>query len=196
MGEFVNTYNSLSDNALANLVKCGDNNAFAELYVRYIRTICYIAGKFSAEGYEHKDFVQEGLLALLLSCRSYDCNSGSNFKSYLNLVVERHFISIIRKSNTKRKIPQSSLIRLDDIDESIEDKTKNPEEQVTYREHLNSIVKNLEHLLSKAEFDVLMLYGNGLSYKQISRKLSISEKSVDNALQRARRKISSRSMPR
>lgn len=190
MSESANSYNSLSDDILTVLVKNGDDNAFRELYIRYIGTISLIAAKFSAEGYEHNDFVQEGLIALLLCCRSYDCEGLAAFKNYLSVVVERHFISIIRKSNTKRKIPPSKLIQIDEIDESLEDTAQTPEEQITFREHLSSIVKSLERMLSKTEFDVLMLYGNGLSYKQISEKLSISEKSVDNALHRARNKIS------
>ncbi len=185
---------SLSDDVLAGLVKDGDDNAFKELSVRYIGTIGYIAGKFSAEGYEHKDFVQEGLLALLLACRSYDKEGGASFKSYLAVIVERHFINIIRRSNTKRKIPQSSLIQIDDIEETVEDTAQSPEEQVTFREHLDLMIKSLEQILSDTEFEVLMLYGNGMSYKQISKRLAISEKSVDNALQRARKKISTRNI--
>ncbi len=194
MYESENSYISLSDDILAGLVKNGDEHAFTELYVRYIGIIGCIAMRFSAEGYEHNDFLQEGLLGLFYACRSYSPNGGASFKSYLSVVVERHFISIIRKSNTKRKIPRSSLVRLADIDETVEDTAQNPEEQIAYKEHLNSLVKSLEQLLSKAEFDVLMLYGNGLSYRQISNKLSISEKSVDNALQRARKKISARNI--
>lgn len=194
MSESANSYISLSDDILAELVKNGDESAFTELYARYIGTIGCIAMRFSAEGYEHNDFLQEGLLGLLYACRSYSPEREALFKSYLGVVVERHFISIIRKSNTKRKIPRSSLVRLTDIDETVEDTAKNPEEQIAYKEHLNSLVKSLEKLLSKTEFDVLMLYGNGFSYKQISQKLSVSEKSVDNALQRARKKISARNI--
>lgn len=190
MSENANSYDSLSDDILAVLVKNGDDNAFKELYIRYIGTISHIAAKFSAEGYEHNDFVQEGLIALLLCCRSYDCEGLAAFNSYLSIVVQRHFISIIRRSNTKRKIPPSKLIQIDQIDESLEDTAQTPEEQLTFREHLDSVVKSLEKVLSKTEYDVLILYGNGLSYKQISEKLSISEKSVDNALHRARNKIS------
>lgn len=190
MSECATPYNSLPDDILAGLVKNGDDSAFKELCVRYIGTIGFIAGRFSAEGYEHNDFVQEGLLALLLACRGYSENGSASFKSYLSVVVQNHYISIIRRSNTKRKIPQSSLIQIDDIDEMVEDTAQSPEEQVTFREHLNSLIKSLEKVLSKTEFDVLMLYGNGLSYRQISHRLSIPEKSVDNALQRARKKIS------
>jgi RNA polymerase sporulation-specific sigma factor len=190
MSECANSYDLLPDDILAGFVKNGDDDAFKELMVRYIGTIGCIARKFSAEGYEHNDFVQEGLMGLLQACRSYDKSGSASFKSYMSVVVQRRYISIIRSSNTSRKIPRTHLIQIDDIDDSVEDNALNPEEQVTFREHLKSMVEKLKMLLSKTEFDVLMLYGNGLSYKQISGKLSISEKSVDNALQRARKKIS------
>ena len=194
MSESVSSYVSLSDNILAGLVKNGDNDAFNELTMRYLGVISFIARKFSAESYEHNDFVQEGLYALLLSCKSYDEDSTTTFKSYMSLVVERRLISIIRRSNTKRKIPQSSLVQIDCIDETVEDVSQSPEELVMCKEHLKSVLKRLKALLSKTEYDVLMLYGNGLSYKQIAGMLDISEKSADNALQRARKKISAHNM--
>ena len=70
MGESTYSYNSLDDNTLARLSKNGDDNAFNELAMRYLNTINFIARKYSAEGYEQNDFVQEGLLALLYACRT------------------------------------------------------------------------------------------------------------------------------
>jgi RNA polymerase sporulation-specific sigma factor len=194
MSESVKSYVSLTDNVLARLVKCGDNGAFNELTMRYLDVIGFIARKFSAESYEHNDFIQEGLLALLMCCRTFDENAEASFKSYMSIVVERRFISIIRKSNTKRKIPQSSLIQIENIVDTVEDVTQSPEELVMCKEYLKSVLDKLRPLLSKTEYEVLMLYGNGLSYKQISEKLLISEKSADNALQRARRKICAQKM--
>lgn len=194
MSESANSYNSLSDSILAGLVKNGDDEAFNELSMRYLSTIGFIARRFSAEGYEHKDFVQEGLLGLLHSCRTFDENGAASFKSYMSLVVERRFISIIRMSNAQRKIPQSSLVQIDDIDETVEDTAHSPEELVMCKEHLKTVLERLKNLLSRTEYEVLMLYGNGLSYRQIAEKLSISEKSADNALQRARRKICAQNM--
>lgn len=194
MSENAISYNSLSDDILADFVKNGDDNAFNELYVRYLGTIGFISRKFSAEGYEQNDFVQEGLLGLLQACRSYDKSGAASFKNYMSIVIERRFITIIRNSNTMRKIPRSQLVQIDELSENVEDNALTPEEQIAFKEHLKSIIDKLKLLLSKSEFDALMLYGNGLSYKQISHTLSIPEKSVDNALQRARKKISAHKM--
>lgn len=189
MGGSTNSYNSLDDNTLARLSKNGDDNAFNELAMRYLNTINFIARKYSAEGYEQNDFVQEGLLALLYACRTFDENGSSGFKNYMSVVVERRFISIIRKSSTQKAVPKSALVQLDDLGDTLEDLSQTPEELLMCREHLKMVLDKLKNVLSKTEFEVVMLYGNGLGYKEIAKKLSISEKSADNALQRARRKI-------
>jgi RNA polymerase sporulation-specific sigma factor len=191
MSETATSYNSLSDIVLAELVKNGDELAFNELSVRYIDTIGCIARKFSAEGYEQNDFIQEGLLGLLQSCKTFKVDCETSFRFYMSIVIKRRFISIIRSSNTGRKIPRASLIPIDDIDEAIEDSTQSPEEQFILKEHFKQIDNQLQLILSSSEYNVLMLYGSGLSYRQISLKLAVSEKSVDNALQRARNKINS-----
>ena len=189
MGESTYSYNSLDDNTLARLSKNGDDNAFNELAMRYLNTINFIARKYSAEGYEQNDFVQEGLLALLYACRTFDENGSSGFKNYMSVVVERRFISIIRKTSTQKAVPKSALVQLDDLGDTLEDLSQTPEELLMCREHLKMVLDKLKNVLSKTEFEVVMLYGNGLGYKEIAKKLSISEKSADNALQRARRKI-------
>ncbi|MGN0502952.1 MAG: sigma-70 family RNA polymerase sigma factor [Ruminococcus sp.] len=189
MSESANSYNSLDDNTLARLSKNGDDNAFNELAMRYLNTINFIARKYSAEGYEQNDFVQEGLLALLYACRTFDENGNSGFKNYMSVVVERRFISIIRKSSTQKAVPKSALVQLDELSDTLEDLSQSPEEFIMCREHLKIMLDKLKNVLSKTEFEVVMLYGNGLSYKEIAKKLSIPEKSADNALQRARRKI-------
>ena len=189
MGESTYSYNSLDNNTLARLSKDGDDNAFNELAMRYLNTINFIARKYSAEGYEQNDFVQEGLLALLYACRTFDENGSSGLKNYMSVVVERRFISIIRKSSAQKAVPKSALVQLDDLGDTLEDLSQTPEELLMCREHLKMVLDKLKNVLSKTEFEVVMLYGNGLGYKEIAKKLSISEKSADNALQRARRKI-------
>ena len=183
MTELQKSYGTLSDAQLANFVSLGDDRAFDELVVRYLDTISIIARKFSAEGYEHNDFVQEGLVGLLCSCKAFDQNGGASFKSYMSVIVERRFISIIRRGEQKKAIPSSSIVPMDDVGESIEDSAKTPEELLMCREQLDQLLLRLQSVLSKSE------YGNGLSYKEIAEKLSVTEKAVDNALQRARKKV-------
>ena len=189
MANIKGLYSTLSDDVLAEISKDGDDNAFNELVIRYLGIIRFIARKYSAQGYEQNDFVQEGLLALLYACNTYDRQGGSSFGSYVSLLVERRFITIIRSSQSKKAVPGSALIALDGLSEELTDVVRTPEEQLMDKEQLRQVLKRLRALLSAREYEVLMLFASGLSYSNISKKLNISEKSVDNALQRARRKV-------
>ena len=182
-------YLTLSDDVLAEFSKNGDDNAFNELAIRYLNKIRFIARKYSAQGYEQNDFVQEGLMALLYACKTYDAHGGSSFGNFVSLIVERRFISIFRSSQSKKAVPDAMLVRIDGIGEELTDYVATPEEQLVYKEQLGQVLKRLHALLSAREYEVLMLFASGLSYSKISNKLNISEKSVDNALQRARRKV-------
>lgn len=185
------SFGTFSDCALAKLSKDGDEGAFNELVVRYLGKITSIARKYSAQGYEQNDFVQEGLLGLLHAAKTYDPDGGMSFKSYVSLVAERRFISIIRRQNTQKSVPLSALVELDTLDSEVEDLSQSPEEQIMLKEQVDLILQKLRGILSSQEYDVLMMYTEGLSYELIAEKLGIHVKSVDNSLQRARRKIKS-----
>lgn len=191
MANFKGLYSTLSDDVLAELSKDGIDNAFNELAMRYLGIISYIARKYSVQGWEQKDFMQEGLMGLMYACKTYDKSSGTSFKSYLSLIVERRFISILRRSQTLKTVPDSALVQIDSLEEDLLDYEKSPEEQLLYKERLSHVLRRLNALLSAREYEVLMLFASGFSYSKISHKLNISEKSVDNALQRVRRKVGS-----
>jgi RNA polymerase sporulation-specific sigma factor len=188
MSRKLSAYSTQSDTALAKLSRGGNQKAFDELVRRYLGKIGYIARKYSAQGYEQNDFVQEGLLGLLSACKSYDDSCSSSFKTYMSVVVERRFISIIRRMNTKKTVPDSALVQIDGLSEELEDNAQSPEQLIMDREQLGAMQSKLRALLSDREYQTLMLYASGLSYSAISQKLGITEKSVDNALQRVRRK--------
>ena len=183
-----NAFSTQSDTALANLSRGGNQKAFDELVRRYLGKIGYIARKYSAQGYEQNDFVQEGLLGLLSACKSYDDSCSSSFKTYMSVVVERRFISIIRRMNTKKTVPDSALVQIDGLSEELEDNAQSPEQLLMDREQLSTMQSKLKDILSNKEYQTLMLYASGLSYGSISKQLGVTEKSVDNALQRVRRK--------
>ena len=182
-------FGTFSDDTLAKLSKDGDEGAFNELVMRYLGKITSIARKYSAQGYEQNDFVQEGLMGLLYAVKTYDPDGGMSFKSYVSLVAERSFISIIRRQNTQKSVPLSAIVELDTLDSEVVDLSRSPEEQIMLKEQINLLMQKLRGILSNKELEVLMLYTDGLSYSAIAQRLGISEKSVDNSLQRARRKI-------
>jgi len=186
-----NSYSTLSDDVLAELSKDGDNQAFNELVLRYLGKISYVARKYSARGYDHKDFVQEGLLGLFHAARTYRSDSAGSFGSYAMLVAERRFISIIRRQSAQRSVPETAIVDIDSLDSELADTAKTPEEELMLSEQLRQVYSRLRETLSKREFAVLGLYIDGLSYSRIAERLEISPKAVDNALQRVRRKVGS-----
>lgn len=88
MSESLKNLSELSDAKLAELVKSGNDSAFDVLTLRYLRNIGFLAKKYSADGYERNDFVQEGLLGLLYACRTFDSNNKASFKSYVDIVAK------------------------------------------------------------------------------------------------------------
>ena len=122
------------------------------------------------------------------ACKSYDDSCSSSFKTYMSVVVERRFISIIRRMNTKKTVPDSALVQIDGLSEELEDNAQSPEQLLMDREQLSTMQSKLKDILSDKEYQTLMLYASGLSYGSISKQLGVTEKSVDNALQRVRRK--------
>ena len=194
MANIKGLYSTLSDDVLAEFSKNGDDNAFNELAIRYLSKIRFIARKYSAQGYEQNDFVQEGLMALLYACKTFYAHGGSSFGNFVSLVVERRFISIIRSSQSKKAVPDAMLVQIDGMEEELTDYVPPPEEQLVCKEQLSQVMKRLSALLSAREYEVLMLFASGLSYSKISQQLNISEKSVDNALQRVRRKVGTNDM--
>lgn len=195
MSNAKNSYSTLPDDVLAELSKHSDEQAFNELVLRYLGKIGFIARKYSARSYEHNDFVQEGLLGLFYAAKTYDAKGSMSFKNYAMLVAERRFISIIRRQNAEREVPDSVIFNLDNLDFDIVDTAKTPEDELMLKEQLATVHKRLSEILSKRELAVLSLYVEGLSYSQIADRLGVNSKTVDNALQRVRRKVGSFDMP-
>ncbi len=194
MGTANFSYSTLADDVLAELYVGGDEGAFSELALRYLSTIGFIARRYSAQGYEHDDLVQEGLLGLLFAAKTFSLNGGMSFRNYASTIVERRFISIIRKQNARKAVPDSALVNLEDcgdIDSMLMDYERSPEEKLMLKEQLELLRQRLSKVLTKRELEVLLLYSEGLSYRKIADELGINEKSVDNALSRARKKLGS-----
>nr|WP_301282421.1 sigma-70 family RNA polymerase sigma factor [Lachnoclostridium sp. MSJ-17] len=184
------SYGTLSDDVLAQHAKDGDERAFNELVLRYLGRISSVARKYFARGYEHTDFVQEGLLGLFHAARTYRSDSESTFRNYAMLVVERRYISVIRRQSAQRSVPEDAIVDIESLDSELADTAKTPEEELMLSEQLRWVYSRLLETLSKQEYAVLELYVDGLSYSDIAERLGITPKAVDNALQRVRRKVS------
>lgn len=183
---FVENYENLSDERLINLCRNGDESAFSEIVTRYLPMVCSrVSSVLKCFPKEYDDFVQEGLIALLSAINSFDYKS-SSFSTFARLCVDRALIGIIRKENAKSKIPNSLFIG---FEEQIVDEPNTPESLVLEREKVKELYSRLRSDLSQFEFSVLNQYLTGLSHKEISEKLSVDTKAVNNAITRIRRKL-------
>lgn len=183
------------DNTLVSMIKSEDSQtdeAFETMCSRYLNLISSISSKyrFCAESYELSDFMQEGLIGLLSACKSFDINGGMSFKNYAMLCVENRFKTIRRHQSTKAQVPTKNLVPIDENLCHVEDiNAMSVQEVLESKEYIKSVFKKHDASFSSLEKKVLRLYLSGYSYKQTACALSISEKSVDNALYRIRKKL-------
>lgn len=190
------SFENCNDVALVKLIQSNndyDDLAFETLCARYMGIISSIASKYRycAEGYELSDFMQEGLIGLLSACKSFDVDGGMTFKNYAMLCVENRFRSIYRHQNKKGQLSLSSMMPLDDTLSTLEDSNAlTMQEFLESKEYIKSVFSKIEGELSTLEKKVLMLYLSGYSYRQTATALNVSEKAIDNALYRIRKKLS------
>ena len=182
-----NNYDSLSDNTLATLTKNGDEAAFEEITIRYIKLIYSLASKYNIDGYDVQDIAQEGLLAFLIACKSYDEQGGASFKNYAVKCAKNRFNDLSKKSKKKSSVPDKNLVGLESI-EGAEDELS-VEDYVLEREYLKTMLKHLDNLLSIDERKVFKMYAHGYSYNEIAEEIQTTPKNVDNILQKIKRKL-------
>ena len=169
----------------------GDENAFEELTLRYIKLIYSIAQTYSADGYEIQDFIQEGLLAFLLASKSYSPDAGASFKNYAIKCTKNRFSDIIKKANRKGQVPSSKIVPIDSLEQE-SDSTQNVEEFVLEKEYLKTFMAHLHSILTVQERTIFSLYLEGYSYNDIAQKIGSTPKAVDNTLQKIKRKLRTR----
>ena len=184
---------NIDESALLTLAKQADIDATELLIQHYSRMVRAIARTYYLSGAEGEDAIQEGMLGLLYAIRSYDLSQKVSFSSYARVCIERRLISAWRKANSHKHDPLNYAISLDKspFDEDMEpDRTVNvnPESMLIHQEEQRESHERLRELLSFFEAQVLSLYLDGLSYEEIADYLHKPVKSIDNAIQRVRRK--------
>ena len=181
-------FHNMDDNELVALCKSGDEDAYSALIARYLFSVRARAFAYQNSGIDSEDLVQEGFIGLLEAVKCYENSFGTSFSTFAYLCIDRKIISAVRKSLSKKQIPNSALVFIKDDDRFL-DKNENPESLIISKEGVASLQRRITEKLSKTEKNVLDLYLMGYSYSKISAALSISEKAVDNAIQRIRRKL-------
>lgn len=186
------------DDELQAMAAAGSGTAEEELAVRYSRLVRICARPFFLAGGDREDLMQEGMLGLLSAIRTYDPDAGAEFRSYAELCIRRRLLSAIKLASGRKHMPLNDRLSLDDL-LSNESQTqladiagtyrRIPEEQVLARESELEFSTTFTRRLSDLEAQTLSRYLAGLSYNEIAAELGHSPKSIDNAVQRIRRKL-------
>lgn len=189
---------NLTNEELIEKIKTGDEQAVEVLFRRFNPLIQKISRGYFLLGADYSDIVQEALVGLYKASMTFDSTKEASFKTYASLCIKRNILSAIKSANReKNKSLNQSLSFADAISSSDEDEVflflpnfiSNPDEEIIQRENLNEIKKTIVEKLSGFELKILNEYLKGMSYEDMSAKLGISKKSVDNALSRIKNKL-------
>lgn len=173
-------YNDLTDEELVDMSRGGDEYAFNILASRYLNTRTY---KSTSAYVDSDDFIQEGMFGFLNAVRSYDPGRGVPFQAYAHICMRNSISSAA--GNLTDEIPMDNTSDAFTAIESADD----PLKQIITSEHLSEVLAVCEVALSELEKTVVFFRAGGMSYAEIGDKLGMEPKAVDNAVQRARRKI-------
>jgi len=181
----------LSDEELVFAAQNKDTNAWTELIYRYLPNIRYKAGNYTDFPADRDDLIQEGLIGLLNAVNTYNSDKGASFKTYCHVCVQNKILTELeRRSNSKQQALQNYLPLEDLLPSSVTDGGgEDPFSIIVAQEDRDLRMAKAKALLSDLEQETLTLYLSGHSYEEMAAQLNLSTKTIDNALQRIRRKL-------
>ena len=192
-------YKNMSDEDLITVIKPGDKFALEFLIEKYKELVNMKVSKFFMIGAEKEDIVQEGLIGLFKAVKNYNPEMQNSFKTFANLCIERQLITAIKSSNRQKHMPLNSYLSLnttayeDDEDSNLLDifdshQIEDPLDTITKKEYYKTVEVAIDKSLSDFEKKLLNRYMQGEIYVKIAEKLDAPVKSIDNAIQRIRKK--------
>ena len=194
-------FEALTDEEIVLDAKDNDNeDALVFLINKYRNFVRAKARSYFLIGAEREDIIQEGMIGLYKAIRDFRNDKLSSFRAFAELCVTRQIITAIKTATRQKHIPLNSYVSLnkpiydEDSDRTLLDvlsgsKISDPEELVISREEFIDIEEKMGEILSDLEWKVLMSYLDGKSYQEIAVELTRHVKSIDNALQRVKRKL-------
>ncbi|MBO8129348.1 MAG: RNA polymerase sporulation sigma factor SigH [Peptococcaceae bacterium] len=193
-------FHTMQDEVVVEFAREGDNEALEYLINKYRHFVRAKARSYFLIGADREDIIQEGMIGLYKAIRDFRLDKLSSFRAFAELCITRQIITAIKTATRQKHIPLNSYISLnkpiydEDSDRTLMDiisgsKITDPEELVISREEFDDIECKIGELLSSLEWKVLMSYLDGKSYQEIAEDLQRHVKSIDNALQRVKRKL-------
>ena len=190
----------IQDEELVSQARDGSEVALEALINKYKNFVRAKARSYFLVGGEREDVIQEGMIGLYKAVRDFRDDKLSSLRAFAELCVTRQIITAIKTATRQKHIPLNSYISLnkpiydEDSDRTLMDvisgvHISDPEELVINREEFNDIENKMGEILSDLEWQVLVSYLEGRSYREIAAELDRHVKSVDNALQRVKRKL-------
>ena len=192
-------FDQLTDEEIVALAQNNDDDALTYLLDKYKNFVRSKARSYFLIGADHEDIVQEGMIGLFKAIRDYKPTRLSSFRAFAELCVKRQIITAIKTATRQKHFPLNSYVSLNKplYDEEsdrtlldvIEGRVTNPEDLFISQEELERIQNEISTTLSPLEQQVLAAFLNGKSYQEIAGMLDRHVKSIDNALQRVKRKL-------
>lgn len=190
----------LDDEKIIDDAREGDPEALEYLIKKYKNFVRSKARSYFLIGADKEDIIQEGMIGLYKAIRDYNQDKLTSFRAFAELCITRQIITAIKTATRQKHIPLNSYVSLnkpiydEESDRTLLDvitgaKITDPEELIISREELESIENKIGEILSDLEWEVLMSYLQGKSYQEIAVDLNRHVKSIDNALQRVKRKL-------
>ncbi|KAF1083769.1 RNA polymerase sigma-H factor [Sporotomaculum syntrophicum] len=188
------------DEDIVEFARDGDEVALEYLINKYKNFVRAKARSYFLIGADREDIIQEGMIGLYKAIRDFRMDKLSSFRAFAELCITRQIITAIKTATRQKHIPLNSYVSLnkpiydEDSDRTLLDvisgsKISDPEELIISREEFDDIEEKMGEILSSLEWKVLMSYLEGKSYQEIAEDLKRHVKSIDNALQRVKRKL-------
>jgi RNA polymerase sporulation-specific sigma factor len=192
-------YAEMNDDEVALLFQRGDGDALEYLLDKYKNFVRARARSYYLVGADHEDIVQEGMIGLYKAIRDFNPEKQASFHAFTELCVKRQIITAIKTATRQKHVPLNNYVSLnkplygDESDRTlldvIEGRVVNPEEMFIGQEDMAHIQEKLSSSLSDLERKVLDAFLQGKSYQEIAEALGRHPKSIDNALQRVKKKL-------
>ena len=197
--ELIENYDRYNDEDLINLIHYGNEEALNFLIKKYRGNIQAKASTYFLRGADKEDLVQEGMIGLYKAIRNFKGNKMSSFKTFAELCIKRQIFTAVKAATRQKHEPLNAYVSLYKplsnqesaymlLDMIAEKNITNPELLLINQEEFEEKKQKIAELLSKLEQRVWALFINEYSYIEISKVLSMSEKSIDNTIQRIKRK--------